>query len=115
MPKKIDNFVNDSYLHCTTLIREDYIGTLAYLLLDVENPPPQLLLDDHVAYEAEIKSASGLAAFYSIKYVGVPLSHWKLAERSEDGDKITNRAEPVETTYNNFIGVSHVYSLSNYS
>ena len=34
---------------------------------------------------------------------------------SRDGDKITKRAEPVETTYNNFIGVSHVYSLSNYS
>eukprot|EP00326_Haptolina_ericina_P035953 CAMPEP_0181249290 /NCGR_PEP_ID=MMETSP1096-20121128/45668_1 /TAXON_ID=156174 ORGANISM="Chrysochromulina ericina, Strain CCMP281" /NCGR_SAMPLE_ID=MMETSP1096 /ASSEMBLY_ACC=CAM_ASM_000453 /LENGTH=349 /DNA_ID=CAMNT_0023346603 /DNA_START=43 /DNA_END=1092 /DNA_ORIENTATION=+ len=87
VPKHIPNFEGDSYKHCTTHIRDDYVGTLAYFLLHVQQPPPELLLDDPAAYVAQIKSAGGLAAFESMRYAGIPMAHYHLAARKEDGDK----------------------------
>lgn len=87
VPKHIPNFENDSYLHCVTHLRDDLIGTLSYFLLDVKNPAPQLLLDDHVTYLSHIKKAGGIAAFESMRYSGIPLAHYILAVRAEDGDK----------------------------
>ena len=87
VPKHIPNFENDSYLHCTTHIREDFIGTLAYFLLHVVQPPPQLLLDDPISYVAQIKSAGGLAAFESMRYSGIPMTQYQMAVRAEDGEK----------------------------
>lgn len=88
VPKHIPNFENDTYLHCTTHEREDFIGTMAYLLLDVVNPPPELLLDDPLQYRSLICSAGGIAAFESIRHVGNVLAHWQLATRSGDGEKL---------------------------
>ena len=45
VPKHVPNFNGDAYLHVTTHMREDLVGTLSYFLLDVEDPPPELLLD----------------------------------------------------------------------
>ena len=87
VPKHIGNFENDSYLHCTTHIRDDYIGTLAYFLLRVEKPPPELLLDDPLGYFERIQSAGGIAAFESMRYGGVPMAHYHMAARAEDGEK----------------------------
>ena len=87
MPKHIPNLENDSYMHVTTLIREDYLGTLSYFLLNVTAPPPELLLDDCTAYRSQLRSASGIAAFDSMMWGGAPLCQWQLAFRSEDGPK----------------------------
>ena len=38
IPKHIPNFENDSYMHATTFIREDYVGTLCYFLQNVKQP-----------------------------------------------------------------------------
>jgi hypothetical protein len=87
VPKHIPNLENDAYLHVTSLEREDYVGTLSYFLLDVTKPPPELLLDDAQAYRAQLRSASGIAAFDSMMWAGAPLCQWQLAMRSEDGPK----------------------------
>ena len=84
--KHTPNFESDSYKHVTTHIREDHIGTLSYFLLDVKSPPPELLLDDPLAYLDQLKSAGGVAAFESLRCVGVPLQQWMLASRSGDGE-----------------------------
>ena len=70
-----------------TFITEDLIGTLAYFLLDVENPSPELLLDDHEAYAGQIKSMGGMAAFESTRLVGIPLRQMILAARAARGKK----------------------------
>lgn len=85
VPKHIPNFENDSYLHTTTHIREDLIGTLSYFLLDVQRPIPELLLDDPVAYLGQIKKAGGVAAFQSMRLSGNPSSHYIRAARAADG------------------------------
>ena len=87
IPKHIPNFEDDSYLHATTFIREDYVGTLCYFLQDVLWPPPELLIDDPVAYRDQLQDAGAMAAFDSMMYGGVPQCHWQLAARSEDGEK----------------------------
>lgn len=87
IPKHVKDFENDSYMHVTTFMREDYIGTLAYFLLDVTKPPPELLLDDPLTYRELINHHGGLTAFESMYYAGGPQCHWSLAARSEDGDK----------------------------
>ena len=96
VPKHIKDFENNSYKHVTNFLRADLIGTLSYLLLDVTKPKPELLLDDHRAYEQELQSAGGITAFQSIKYGGVPMAHSQLAGRSADGAKqveLTPRSE----------------------
>ena len=85
--KHIPQFEDDSYMHATTLIREDYVGTLCYFLMDVAQPPPELLLDDPMGYRQQLHDAGGMAAFDSMMYGGVPQCHWQLAARSEDGEK----------------------------
>lgn len=87
VPKHIPNMENDAYRHLTTHIREDYIGTLSYFLLDVKKPPPELLLDDHLTYYSQLASAGGVAAFESMRHSGVPMAHYMLAARMADGDK----------------------------
>ena len=87
IPKHIPNFEDDSYLHATTFIREDYVGTLCYFLQDVLRPPPELLIDDPVSYRDQLQDAGAMAAFDSMMYGGVPQCHWQLAARSEDGEK----------------------------
>jgi hypothetical protein len=89
VPKHIESFENDSYKHCTTLLRQDLCGTLAYLLLDVISPPPELLLDDPAAYESRLVSAGGIAAFKSILYGSNPVAMYQHAARACDGDLVT--------------------------
>lgn len=88
VPKHIPNFENDSYMHCTTHIRDDLIGTLAYFLRHVQKPAPELLLDDPVAYLGQIKSAGGVAAFESMRYSGIPGSHYIRCARASEGEKV---------------------------
>jgi len=78
----------EEYHHVMTHVREDYVGTLSYFLLDVTNPPPSLLLDDHETYLSRLKSAGAIAAFQSMKLVGCPASHYQLAGRMGDGDRV---------------------------
>ena len=87
VPKHIPNFENDSYKHSLNFLRIDYIGTLAYFLLDVESPIPELLLDDPEQYLSLINVGGGVAAFESMRYVGAPISQYILAARSADGEK----------------------------
>ena len=89
VPKHIQNFENDSFKHADTHIREDLVGTLAFLLLDVTDPPPELLLDDPMEYRRQLVCAGGIACFESMFYAGIPSAHWKLAARSADGEKCT--------------------------
>ena len=89
VPKHIESFEADSYKHCTTLIKQDLCGTLAYFLLDVTNPPPSLLLDDPAAYEAQLESAGGIAAFKSILYGSNPAAMYQHAARACDGALVT--------------------------
>ena len=87
VPEHVPNFENDAYKHVTTFMRIDYIGTLSYFLLDVEDPPPELLLDDPIQYLALLQSAGGIVAFESMRYEGVPLSQYIMAARAADGDR----------------------------
>jgi hypothetical protein len=68
VPKHVESFEKDSYLHVMTHMKEDYLGTLSYFLLDVKNPAPELLLDDPEAYAAEIRHHGGLVAFNSVAF-----------------------------------------------
>jgi hypothetical protein len=87
--KHIKDFTGDSYRQASQHILADQVGTLHYLLTMVKDPPPELLLDDPAAHEARLQSGGGIAAYNSMKYVGIPFCHWILAARSEDGDKVT--------------------------
>ena len=87
VPKHIPNFENSSYLHATTHITEDLLGTLSYFLLDVEKPAPELLLDDHEAYLDQISSMGGVAAFESMRLVGIPMRQLILAARGARGER----------------------------
>ena len=87
VPKHIPNFENSSYKHATTHITEDFLGTLAFFLLDVEKPAPELLLDDHEAYIDQIKSMGGVAAFESMRLVGIPMRQIILAARGARGER----------------------------
>ena len=85
--KHIPNFENSSYMHATTHITEDLLGTLSYFLLDVEKPAPELLLDDHEAYLDQISSMGGVAAFESMRLVGIPMRQLILAARGARGER----------------------------
>ena len=49
VPKLIPNFENDAYMHTLAHLSEITVGTLTYLLTDVTDPPPSLLLNGHAS------------------------------------------------------------------
>ena len=85
VPKHIPDFDDDGYRHILAHHVECTVGTLTYLLHDVEDPPPSLLLTDPLLYELSIKHAGGLVAFKYLQYVGIPVLEFLRAGRTSDG------------------------------
>ena len=88
VPKLIPDFENDSYMHILEFDLPLAIGTLAYFVSDVMQPPPELFISDPVLYLSLLNHAGGIVSFRFLQNVGVPVLHWLRSGRKSDGDKV---------------------------
>jgi hypothetical protein len=97
---KVTPFMKDlehaNYVHAFTILRVMHVGIMAFLLQDVRDPPPDLLLRDPDAYAARVEHAGGVVLLHFLRYVGSPSLWWQRAARAGDGERA---------------GALHAYSL----
>ena len=62
----------NEYLDYQEFLSECVVAVCSYLMLDVVNPPPELLLRNPKAYTALLRQASGKVLIKFLKYAGFP-------------------------------------------
>lgn len=87
LPKKIQDFKDDSFRHVLAHTLEVTIGTYTWMIADVTDPSPLLLLSNPETYEGAIQHAGGLVSFMYLRDVGTPALHWLLTGRDGDGGR----------------------------
>ena len=79
---------HNAYAHHQAAHHATTLAALAFLLQDVREPPPALLLRDVDAYLERLESAGGIVLVNYLKHAGIPIMQWQHAARTGDGGKL---------------------------
>ena len=79
---------HNAYRHHQTAHHATTLAIVAFLLQDVHEPPPALLMRDIDAYLERLQSAGGIVMVHYLKYAGLPILQWQRAARTGDGRKL---------------------------
>ena len=79
---------HNAYAHHQAAHHATTLAVVAFLLQDVQEPPPALLLYDIDAYLDRLESASGIVLVNYLKFAGIPTLQWQRAGRTGDGAKL---------------------------
>ena len=79
---------HNAYAHHQAAHHATTLAVVAFLLQDVQEPPPALLLRDIDAYLARLESAGGIVLVQYLKCAGIPILQWQRAARTGDGRKL---------------------------
>jgi len=82
------NLEHNNYAHVQNALHAMTVGIVSFLVQDVRNPPPGLLLQDLDAYEALIDHAGGHVLLAFLRYAGFPTLQWQRASRMGDGARL---------------------------
>lgn len=74
---------------CLDFHRVSTAGILAYLMLDVTNPPPRVLIMDPRSYANLVRSAGGTVILQYLFYAGFPILYWQRMIRAGRGSEMT--------------------------
>ena len=80
---------HDNAKHCLDFHRVSAAGIVAYLLLDVKQPPPRLLISDPRAYRALVRHAGGSIILTYLFFAAIPILYWQRMIRAGKGSEIT--------------------------
>ena len=79
---------HNNYAHVQQGLHVVTIAIMAYLLQDVVEPRPSLLLRDPEAYLQQVESATGVVLVRYLQYAGFPTLQWQRSARGGDGGKL---------------------------
>ena len=79
---------HNSYAHHQAAHHATTIAVVGFLLQDVREPPPALLLRDIDAYLERLEAAGGIVLVQYLKHAGIPTLQWQRAARCGDGAKL---------------------------
>ena len=74
----IKNLEDNNYEHASAFHMEQTIGITSFLLLDVKDPPPELLLSNPILYLSLINSAGGIVLVRYLLHTGYPMLQVRL-------------------------------------
>jgi hypothetical protein len=79
---------HNNYAHVQQAHHVITIAIVSYLLQDVAEPPPALLLRSPELYLQQVESATGVVLVRYLQYAGFPILQWQRAAREGDGLKL---------------------------
>jgi hypothetical protein len=79
---------HNSYAHHQAAHHATTLAAIAFLIQDVREPPPALLMYDIDAYLERLQSAGGIVLVQYLKCAGIPTLQWLRAARMGDGRKL---------------------------
>ena len=79
---------HNNYAHVQQAHHTITIAIISYLLQDVAEPPPALLLRSPELYLQQVESATGVVLVRYLQYAGFPILQWQRAAREGDGLKL---------------------------
>jgi hypothetical protein len=79
---------HNNYAHVQQAHHVITIAIVSYLLQDVTEPRPSLLLRDPEAYLQQCQSATAIVLVRYLQYAGFPILQWQRAAREGDGLKL---------------------------
>ena len=86
--KVTKDFEHNNYAHVQQAHHVITLAIVAYLIQDVRDPHPSLLLRDPEMYLQQIESATGVVLVRYLQYAGFPILQWQRAAREGDGSKL---------------------------
>jgi hypothetical protein len=82
------NLEHNAYAHHQHAHHVIVIASVCYLLQDVQQPPPRLLLRNLDAYLAQVETAGGVVMVRYLRHAGLPILQWQRASRDGRGQKL---------------------------
>ena len=82
------NLEHNAYAHHQNAHHAVTLGILAFLIQDVVEPPPSLLLQNFEDYTAQVHHSGGSVILMYLLYGGFPIIQWQRAAREGNGEKL---------------------------
>ena len=79
---------HNNYAHVQQAHHVITTGIVAYLVQDVQDPPPSLFLRNPELYLQQVECATGIVLVKYLQYAGFPILQWQRAAREGDGLKL---------------------------
>jgi hypothetical protein len=83
-----NNLEHNAYAHHQNAHHAVVLGIVAYILQDVQYPPPKLFLQSLELYSAQVNHATGIVLLMYLRYGGFPIVQWQRSAREGDGMKL---------------------------
>ena len=79
---------HNNYSHHQNAHHVMVIGIVAFLMQDVQQPSPALLMRDPDLYLSQLQHAGGIVMLRYLRHAGLPTLQWQRAAREGDGAKL---------------------------